>query len=100
MKGSSKLSRYCLREAKKEIAQAKRRASDPNWISRASGMSIKWAREVSATPEQVRAEYHRRYLTYRACLYHPAVGWTDRAAREEYKRAAGKYPSCPRANRT
>ena len=96
-KMASKLNRWCLAEAKKNIKLAKEKIKDRDWMKRASEMSKEMVlRNSRITPTQL-AKEHCDYLKMRACARDRAWGekvWIDPSARERIKKITGKLPRC------
>lgn len=93
----TKLNRWCLSEAKRDIKFAKRKIKDRAWMERASEMSKEMVLENSkATPKQL-AKEHCDYLKLRACglaRYNRGKVWVDPEARDKIKKITGRYPRC------
>ena len=96
-KMASKLNRWCLAEAKKNIKLAKEKIKDREWMERASEISKEMVlRNSRITPKQL-AKEHCDYLKMRACARDRAWGvkvWIDPEARRKIKEITGRFPRC------
>jgi len=93
----AKIDSYCLREARKDKAWAKRTAKDKAWFKRASDMSKNMLMENLKKSVSTLAREKCSYLKMRACAkgnYYGTPGFIDEPARAMYKKITGKYPSC------
>ena len=93
----AKLRKFCLREAKKDIAFAKKKLNDKKWQNMASEVSKKMVFDNANTTPQKLAKEHCDYLKYRACAKGRAWGsevFIDPSARKKYKKITGRLPIC------